>query len=283
MNTLESVVTKNGLTITAPLPDVWRLQTADDAKGVIQTLAALTGKKPEGAHAARQLSFEGAVVAAGDGVRVELTRDGVDFIGSQGEKILELSRLIQKDHQLSLEFGLQPEEALFGAGERFNGVNQRGKKVTVWAEDRWCHTEGNSYTDSQSESKQRTRFCIRPNRIITILVKAKQYYLPIPFILSSRNYAVLINRFEASKLDLGSECPNRWNLTQLDAPLDVYFIFGNQPVDIYAKLVKLWGNPVVPPAWSWGTLVSRHLHDGDFAAPTGILEMAAQMAKHDLP
>ena len=31
------------------------------------------------------------------------------------------------------------------------------------------------YTDSQSESKQRTRFCIRPNRIITILVKAKQY------------------------------------------------------------------------------------------------------------
>ena len=252
MNASCTAITVNGLIATAPLPGVWRLQTVDDDKGVIQTLAALTGKKTEGAHAARRLLLDGGTIAAGNGVKVELTPDGMDFIDGGGKKILELFRLIQKDNQLTLEFGLQPDEALFGTGERFNGVNQRGRKVTVWAEDRWCHTEGNSY-------------------------------LPIPFILSSRNYAVLINRFEASQFDLGSECPNRWSLTQRDAPLDAYVIFGNQPVDIYAKLVKLWGHPAVPPDWSWGTLVSRHLHAGDFSAPEGIREMAAQMLKYDLP
>jgi len=249
-----NVATIDDLTLTSPMPGVWRLQTAvdDDKKGVIQTLAAWTGEKLEGAYAALQLSHEGGVIATDSDVKVKLTPDGMAFFDNDERNNLSLFRLIKKDNQISLEFGLQTDEALFGTGERFNGVNQRGEKVTIWAEDRWCQTEGNSY-------------------------------LPIPFILSSRNYAVLINRFEAAQFDLGNQCRNLWSLTQLDAPLDVYLIFGNQPVDIYAKLVKLWGHPVVPPDWSWGTLVSRHLFTGEFSTPEGIREMAAQMTKHDLP
>ncbi len=254
INASLTAVTSNGLTITSPLPGVWRLQTAvADTNGAIQKLAELTGKMPEGVNSAQNLVCKGEVVAAGsDTVKLEFTPAGLAFIVGNGQKILDLTPLIRGRNQSSLEFGLHHGEALFGTGERFNGVNQRGEKVTIWAEDRWCQTEGNSY-------------------------------LPIPFILSSRHYAVLVNRFEASSFDLGCECQERWSLTQLDAPLDVYLVFGGPPAAIYAKLVKLWGNPAIPPDWSWGTLVSRHLDTGEFTRPEGIREMAEQMKKQDLP
>ncbi|MFA7290525.1 MAG: hypothetical protein WC055_16750, partial [Melioribacteraceae bacterium] len=145
MNSSSTSITVKGLIVTSPISGVWRLQTADDGNGVIQTLATLTGNKPEGVNVEQQLSCEEKIITTGSHVRVELTPGGMVFLDIKGGKILELSRLIQKGDQVSLEFGMETDEALFGTGERFNGVNQRGRKVTVWAEDRWCHTEGNSY------------------------------------------------------------------------------------------------------------------------------------------
>lgn len=254
MNFSTIVKKLNGINLSSPLADVWRLQTVvDDASGVIQFLAELTGNCPAGVNTSQQLLCKDEVITAHCGrIGIKSIPQAMIFFDESGKNILEIFRVDQGKNEISLEFGLHQEEVLWGTGERFNGVNQRGKQVNIWAEDKWCHKEGNSY-------------------------------LPIPFILSSRGYAVLLNRFEASQLDLGCTSPDKCRLTQFDAPLDIYFVFGRHPVDIYAKLVQLWGHPVVPPAWGWGTLVSRHLATEEFSSPAGIREMAAQMAKHDLP
>ena len=107
--------------------------------------------------------------------------------------------------------------------------------------------------------------------------------MPIPFILSSRNYAVLANCLETSQFDLCEKDHRSWNLKQLNAPLDVSIVFGKTPKDIYAKFIKLWGNPALPPAWGWGTLVSRHLNIKEFSPVVGIREMVRKVAEHDLP
>ena len=242
----------NKFTLTSPLTGVWRIQAdAGQNKGAVQTLAEISGSKLEGVDTTKKLYHESPnVFTDNDKIKVKIDKDNIIFIDEKGDDILSV--LSWNNEKSYIEFKLEEDEALFGTGERFNGVNQRGKKITVWAEDKWCQKEGNSY-------------------------------LPIPFILSSRNYAILANRFETSLFDLGAKDHGSWNLTQLDAPLDVYIVFGNNPKDIYAKLIKLWGNPALPPAWGWGTLVSRHLNTEEFSSPDGIREMARKMTEHDLP
>lgn len=44
------MITINGIIVMAPMTGVWQLQSdaMDDNKGVLQTLAAITGSRPEG-------------------------------------------------------------------------------------------------------------------------------------------------------------------------------------------------------------------------------------------
>ena len=79
------------------------------------------------------------------------------------------------------------DEHFVGLGERFTGLDQRGRTVEVWADDRRVAGYGPST------------------------------YAPIPLLLSSRGFAFGLERFERSRFDLAASQADRW-LWQQDAP-----------------------------------------------------------------
>src|SRR5207302_997660 len=84
-------------------------------------------------------------------------------------------------------FEAPPDERFVGLGERFDSVNQRGRTVDVWAEDRRVAGYGPST------------------------------YAPIPLLLSSRGHGFALERFERTLFDLAATRPDRWTWEQ-DAP-----------------------------------------------------------------
>jgi alpha-D-xyloside xylohydrolase len=119
-------------------------------------------------------------------------------------------------------FDSPADEHLVGLGERFDGVDQRGKKVEVWAEDRRIANYGAST------------------------------YAPIPMLLSSRGHSFVLERFERSRFDLAASQPDRWAWSQ-DAP-EVSFVvsYGATLKDLVRQNVALGGLPPLPPIWLFG-------------------------------
>jgi alpha-D-xyloside xylohydrolase len=147
---------------------------------------------------------------------------------------------------------LEADERLWGTGERFNGANQRGRLVRIWAEDRWCQTEGNSY-------------------------------VPIPFVMSSGGWAILVNRYESSELDLGAANPEGWRVSVDHAPMDLYLFLDAEPAAILDKLGALTGRALLPARWTFGVHVCRHGRLGEFSTREGVMAMVRAMEEHRLP
>jgi alpha-D-xyloside xylohydrolase len=250
------------LRVSRPMPNAWRVQMADadgrfDDRGACQTLARELREELDVRPETMQLDeAEGGwvLLAPGCSGRLMLHADPMrlTFHGTDGRPRLEIDLLGEEDGALRLSGPLGHREKLYGTGQRFNAVNQRGKHVEVWAEDRWCETEGNSY-------------------------------LPIPFVLSSEGYGWLVNRFEGMEIDLDANERGLWTVSALRAPLDVYVFVDDAPRAILGSLTRLSGRAPVPPEWAFGMLVSRHGRTREFATPEGVLEMAEKMAELDLP
>ena len=253
------------LQITSPCKNMWRIQQAlpDGSflkNGAVQTLKKIaeinapTAKRTD--EIETQLHPDKMVIARKDSkleMQVHTTDFNIEFTDSLKNTRLVMTGLKDyKNGELKIQFQITPEECLYGMGERFDCADQRGKNVRIWAEDQWCKTEGNSY-------------------------------IPIPFLMSSEKYGIFLNRYEASEFDLGNSNASLLQMIQHDAPFDLYVCIGESPKKILASFSTLWGKPTVPPEWGFGMLVSRHGRTHEFSTSDGVLEMAKQMEKQDLP
>lgn len=239
------------LRIYSPSAGVWRITGSFgdtfENEGAAQFLAdRLDGGFKE---SLRELEFRGGTLICGND-RLEISGLKVSF--SAG------------NIPVSVDFGgftpaaavftgsLSSEERIYGTGERFNAVNQRGKNIILWAVDEWCQTEGNSY-------------------------------VPVPFFMSTNGYAVFFNRFERAILDLDSGNTGKWTMTSEGSPLDVYLFVSDKPENILLEYSKLTGFSPMPDDWVFGIQVSRHGCTREFASPKGVYEMMKQMEARDLP
>jgi alpha-D-xyloside xylohydrolase len=249
--------------VSRPAQDTWRVVLSDangsfDCHGAAQQLAAaLHDRIPvaDDAPTRTELSDGGVKLAAlncSSHVEVYGQSTHIRFIGSDARLHLEIDEILLDGGAIRFGGSLGRGERIFGTGERFNSVDQHGKRIAIWAEDRWCQTEGNSY-------------------------------IPVPLLLSNAGYGLFVNRFEGMIFDLGEDDPGRWEVSELRAPLDLYVFLHDQPRDRLAAYADLTGHAPVPPDWAFGILVSRHARLKEFAELEGIREMARQMEKHDLP
>jgi len=114
------------------------------------------------------------------------------------------------------------DERFVGLGERFDAVNQRGKTVGMWANDRRVAGYGSST------------------------------YAPIPQLLSSRGYGFVLERFERSQFDLAASQTDRWAWQQ-DAPAaSILLTYGPTLKDLVQRSAQLTGLPPLPPPWLFG-------------------------------
>jgi alpha-glucosidase (family GH31 glycosyl hydrolase) len=119
-------------------------------------------------------------------------------------------------------FASPSDERFVGFGERFDAVNQRGKTVDMWANDRRVAGYGPST------------------------------YAPIPALLSSRGHSFALERFERSRFDLAASQPDRWAWQQ-DAPAaSVLITCGANLKELVQRNAQLTGLPPLPPPWLFG-------------------------------
>jgi alpha-glucosidase (family GH31 glycosyl hydrolase) len=119
-------------------------------------------------------------------------------------------------------FNAPTDERFVGFGERFDTVNQRGRAVEMWADDRRVANYGTST------------------------------YAPVPTLLSSRGYGFALEGFDRSRFDLASRMPDRWTWQQ-DAPtVSALITYGPTLKDLVRRNAELTGLPPLPPPWLFG-------------------------------
>ncbi|MHB9131816.1 MAG: TIM-barrel domain-containing protein [Armatimonadota bacterium] len=154
---------------------------------------------------------------------------------------------------------LAEHEAIYGFGERFDAVNQRGRAITLYDLDAW---EG------------------------TIYGLRNQMYKPVQLLHSTCGYSLFLNTTYPLRADVGQAAPDRLRLTAHGPVLDL-FLWPGDPLAALQAYTDLTGKPVLPPKWAfepwmgggWG----RWKH-GPLGDPTAqMLEVTARFAALDIP
>ena len=131
-------------------------------------------------------------------------------------------------------------ERYLGFGERSNAVDQRGNEVQSYvAEGPW-----------QAEE--------RP--FLTAFIPPQGYrprddatYFPMPWLLSTRGYGVLVDNLEESLHRLGSDRPDAWSVETLAPELSFRVLAGPAPADVLRRLTERTGRQPKPLApWFLG-------------------------------
>lgn len=231
---------------------VWRLVSelngGFDLMGAAQTLSKDVGEKFD--NTGRSVEVKANRISAEDGSFVAVSESAINFFDCGGRLVRSVADIYDTDDGIAAELALNRTECLYGTGERFNRVNQRGKKLQIFAIDRWCGKEGNSY-------------------------------IPIPFVMSSECGAVYFNRFEHSVMDLGRKKRNRLTVSQKYTCIDMYVFTSDSPSEILCQYSKLTGFAPMPPEWAFGTLVCRY--HPEFSTKEGVLNMVNAMEQNRFP
>jgi alpha-D-xyloside xylohydrolase len=156
---------------------------------------------------------------------------------------------------LGVGFAARPDERYLGFGERSNAVDQRGNVVENYVADGPYETDEYPLTEALIP-----RWGFRPRDDAT--------YYPVPWLLSSAGYGVLVDDPETSYFDLDQA--GSWSVRLVNAPpeelgaisapppgeLSLRFVAGPRPADVLRRYAELTGRQPEPAApWLFGPWV----------------------------
>ena len=171
--------------------------------------------------------------------------------------------------QTGISFTSAANERFLGFGERSNAVDQRGGVVENYVSD-------GPYTAAD-----------RP--FLTTFVPPQGWrprddatYFPMPWLLSSAGFGVLVDNLEESRHRLGTDEANAWSVEVDAARLDLRVFAGPTPADAVGRLTSRIGRQPKPPApWVFGPW----FHVGQENQPPAAREQAATLTQRgsDVP
>jgi alpha-D-xyloside xylohydrolase len=124
---------------------------------------------------------------------------------------------------------LSPGERLYGCGESFTRLDKRGQLLHMWTRDAY--------------SAQTTTM-----------------YKPVPFMLSSRGWAVFAHTAAPATFDLGHGHDGAAVLYLASDVADL-FLFLGEPKDVVSEYTALTGRATMPPRWSFGLWMGRDTYE----------------------
>jgi alpha-D-xyloside xylohydrolase len=125
-------------------------------------------------------------------------------------------------------FTLDPQEHVFGLGERFDSVERRGRPV-----DFVNH-------DAIGTSNTRT-------------------YINVPFFWSTNGYGCFLNSIARSEWDMGMSEAGSIGFCTEEKHMDYFILAGPSPREILHRYTSnLTGTAPMPPVWSFGLWMSRN-------------------------
>jgi len=144
-----------------------------------------------------------------------------------GERVVRLRVTLDRDvavAEMGLAFAATAEEGFFGLGERFARGNHRGHEVR--------HQISDAYADP------------KPGHNWT--------YFPIPFVLSTRGYGLMLDTTRTGTFRLCSDREDAWQVSVDGAVLDTVIFTGPEPLDVIEQFTGLTGRPPLPQPWALG-------------------------------
>lgn len=160
---------------------------------------------------------------------------GKTLIQSYDKNLYPISWLMDEhdSFKLMFNFKLKDEENLYGFGERYNSLNQRGNVLDCFVY--------NQYRDQGTRT-----------------------YMPVPYFVSSKGYGMWIDTLRWSAFDLGY---NLHDLLQIecdlgDTPLKMYLFMG-EIGEVTQQFTLETGKPILPPVWAFGPWMSSNNWDRD--------------------
>lgn len=118
---------------------------------------------------------------------------------------------------------LLPEENIYGFGERFNALGQRGRVVSLWDVDCW---DGNIHG------------------------QLNQAYKNVPLMHSTAGYSLFWNTTYRMRADVGNAVRDKYRITTFGNIFDLY-IWPTKPANALQSYLRLTGMPILPPQWAF--------------------------------
>ena len=164
-------------------------------------------------------------------VRVNWETGSVTFHDAAGNLILtEVDGVDNSGPVKSVSFAGDPEEALFGGGERGHSLNINGDTLTMYNRQNYGYTAGDS--------------------------RISQMGISVPYFVSDNGYGVLFDDYNEGLLVAGDTIKY---ISETTKPLSYYFINGESSL---AKATEgythLTGRQPLPPLWSLGYITSKY-------------------------
>ncbi len=207
---------------------------------------------------------------APDGSSAVLTLDpfSLAFYTPAGDLSQSITKLTTTAGGSTLVGDILPEEGIFGTGERFDSVNQRGKKLHMFTKDLWSRADAS--------------------------------YMVIPLLTFTRGSGVFLNIYEEMNLQLGSSRiyeADKWTAEAVGANMDCYIYTSDRMSDAIYGYSKLSGFAEKPEEWTYGMLICRYgpdlsqkwsvdipLYNKDHGGRNlGVYDAIAKMEAYDLP
>jgi hypothetical protein len=155
-----------------------------------------------------------------------------DAAGREVTRIGDLAFRFDPDGRITatdLRRPLDPDEVIYGFGERYDRFNQNGSVLTLWGMDDWT---GNG------------------------LGLRNTTYKPVPILHSSRGYMMFDDSSYRLRADVGATDPRELRLTQHGPVFDCYFWTGT-PEKALESYTALTGRPILPPRWAFEPWMGR--------------------------
>ncbi len=192
----------------------------------------------------------------------------LEFYTKSGNVAASFTELTSNSDGSTIMGGLNAGEAVFGTGERFDAVNQRGKNIHMFTKDIWS--------------------------------RAEACYMVIPLLCFSRGSGVFLNTYEEMHLNLGNagkiDQKDVWTASIVGADIDCYVYTSERISDVIYGYSLLSGFAEPPEEWSYGMLICRNSPDlsqkwsvgitpkeNQQGRDLGIYDAIAKMEEYDLP
>jgi alpha-D-xyloside xylohydrolase len=144
----------------------------------------------------------------------------VDLV-SENQLPIIIESMEIKDTHCSLKL-THTYQSIFGLGERFNQVNQKGKEVEIEIIEKFCN-------------------------------QGELSYCPIPFFFTDNKFGMFIDTFTVTNFNFENE-----NKIDSQGLLPHIYFFGGSPSEIISEYARLTGMPLVTPKWSFGPWMSAN-------------------------
>jgi alpha-D-xyloside xylohydrolase len=114
------------------------------------------------------------------------------------------------------------DEHFYGLGERFGDLDLAGQRLENWTVD------------------------------VALPQQAPMTYAPVPFLLSSRGYGLLLDTTTQATFDLRLSVEGCYRVRIESPVMHLYLIAGPHPQTVIERHADLVGLPPLPPAWAFG-------------------------------